>query len=171
MKWIRLPVVMLFYLSISISLNAQPAGPSVVASGGSSTEGKNLVLEWTLGELAVRSIATSQGMFTEGFHQPVLTVEEIALPNPTRAKAPLELTVAPNPVHSTLNIRLHSEIEGKVVISLFDPQGRRLRSFTTNPSGSDLEWDMSNYPAALYHLSVRTERGELLKSFKVTKID
>jgi hypothetical protein len=161
----------LLCLGLLTFLQAQQRSPSVLAPGGASAKGAFITLDWTLGELAVRSLSTPGGMLTEGFHQPTLQVEETTTRPAKELGGQLRLTVAPNPVHSMLSIRIESELEGRTVIDLWDLQGRRLQTVTARLSGEDLEWDMSSLPAAVYSLSFRTEEGGLLRTFMVTKVD
>ena len=121
--------------------------------------------------MAVSTLATSDGLLTQGFHQPMLLVEE-TFETPAKIMADgLQFSVAPNPVSSTLSIRIGAEWQGEGAIELWDFQGNRLETAKVNLPGEQLEWDLSRYPAALYSLMLRDENGVLLRTFKISKIN
>lgn len=145
--------------------------PMVFSAAGSTVKGPGITLDWTLGELAVSTIATPGGLLTEGFHQPMLLVEETFEPPVKTMAVGQQFSVAPNPVSSTLSIRIGAEWEGEGEIELWDFQGNRLQKAKVNLPGEQLEWDLSRYPAALYSLMLRDENGVLLRTFKISKIN
>ena len=145
--------------------------PMVFSAAGSTAKGPGITLDWTLGEMAVSTLATSDGLLTQGFHQPMLLVEE-TFETPAKIMADgLQFSVAPNPVSSTLSIRIGAEWQGEGAIELWDFQGNRLQTAKVNLPGEQLEWDLSRYPAALYSLMLRDENGVLLRTFKISKIN
>lgn len=147
MKWMFLPIVMLFYLGILVSLNAQPTYHSVMAAGGGFVEEeKTVVLPWTRGELAVRTLPTSGGLLTEGFHQPILSLEQVASNINEELGGQVQLLVAPNLVRSIFCFKIHSELEGKAVIDLWTLRGRLLKRTIADLSQVDMQWDITPFP-------------------------
>lgn len=144
---------------------AQSLSPSVLASQGAISQGDNFSLEWTLGELAVATIRTPDGMLTEGFHQPVLKVEEL-----TSLTEGYQITLAPNPVKSILSVDIRSETEAEVTMQLLNLNGQPLQIHRANFPFETTELDLSNYPSGLYFLRFSEKDGKLLKTFKITKV-
>lgn len=156
---------------------AQSISQSVISSSGTVSQGEHIQLEWTLGEPAIQSIRTSNGLITEGFHQPMLRVEALDEPvnppdmafNPTTIEG-LQITIAPNPVQSLLSIQIESDVDQQGVIYLSDLAGQRLQQLEASFFDESLEWDFSRFPSGMYLLSFYTNAGELLRTFKVTKV-
>src|SRR5665647_2756028 len=71
----------LFSVIIGISLNAaaQENFRSVISAAGGVDKSDNIELEWTLGEVATETLTNVNSLYTQGFHQPVLSVEKIKL--------------------------------------------------------------------------------------------
>ncbi len=151
------------------SAQGQQLTPSVLAVGGDSFRGAGLWLDWTLGEVAVKTLPLAPGQVTEGMHQPSLQILPID-PGSGLAEGEIQVKLAPNPVQSHLRITLSSDREGSAFIDLHDAHGRLLRQETGNLQQDARDWDMSSYPAGMYMLSFRTRSGELLKTFKVEKM-
>ena len=119
-------------------------------------------LDWTLGETAVSRWNTPGGFTTEGFHQPILEVS--LLPEYSSPK----VSIAPNPVQSTLNV-LVSDAKQKVLFGqLVDIQGRVLVQ-RTNLSSGNTEFNLSNLPSGIYFLKVSQQNGKPIEVFKVVK--
>lgn len=161
-------------LGLAMMSTAQSLSPSVIASNGTVSQGNQIQLEWTLGELAIQSLQTTDGLLTEGFHQPNLLVEILDVPEtdlfPVLDET-FNITVAPNPVQSTLYIQMEAESDHDGVIRLSDYSGQRLKRLETEFSNQTLEWDLSPYPSGIYLLSFYSKEGRLLKQYKVSKVD
>ncbi|MCB0651944.1 MAG: hypothetical protein KDC85_11770 [Saprospiraceae bacterium] len=152
--------------------SAQEQSPTVMAAaGGSTAKGAAMTLDWTLGELSVSSLETPNGLLTEGFHQPMLRVETILESPVKQGGKDLEMTLAPNPVSSSLSIRIHSEWEGEGELALWDARGQRLQRATVDLSLAQLEWDLGGYASGIYSVTLRDAKGLLLRSYKISKID
>ncbi len=165
--------MLLCLLGICLSgiMHAQQKAPSVLSAAGNTAKGAGITLDWTVGELSVSSLATPDGMLTEGFHQPMLKVEKI-IESPTKKwEAEFQMSIAPNPVSSTLSIRINSEWNGAGEIALWDARGQRLKKATLNLSLAELVWDLSGYASGIYSLTLRDESGVLLRSYKISKIN
>ena len=166
----RKNLLIILCLSIGTMLQAQQSDLAVIAPAGSSDETTSLTLDWTLGELAVQSLEDFGVMLTEGFHQTWLFIEDILNPPEDSSNNQFTVSVSPNPTPAELHIKIDSYLEGKGALALNTLNGQLMKYETINLSSGDHEWSMANYPAGLYILTLKTEKGELLKSFKITKI-
>ena len=165
-KKIILPLIGLAFVCLC---NAQSLSPSIISSSGELSKTKNIQLEWTLGEIAVKSLSTSTGMITEGFHQP-LSSEEIIQNLPIQDYN-FDVTISPNPVKAQLNINIASDLDQTGTIYLSNLAGQRLEQLRTSFYNQSLEWDFNALPGGMYFLSFFSEEGELLKTFKVAKAE
>jgi len=163
--------LLILCISIVTLLQAQQTNTAVIAPAGTSTNGTAVMLDWTLGELAVQSLETSNRLFTEGFHQPVLIVKETTEEEdtPILFNGQIDVWVGPNPTVSILYIKIDTDLEGQAVLSLRTIEGKLLKNERISLSSTDHEWDMSQYPGGLYILAIHTEKGEMLRTFKITK--
>ena len=161
MKIYQLFLVGAFTVSTLIG-NAQSLSPAVISTAGGHMQNSQVSMDWTLGEAAVSRWKTPQGFVTEGFHQPVLEVS--LLPQYETAM----ISIAPNPVQSTLNVQIKELSKHSLFANLVDIQGRVLIPLTSLQLGST-EFDMSNLPAGMYFLNVSRQNGKSLEVYKVVK--
>ncbi len=152
-------------------LHAQQKDPAVLSAAGNTAKGAGITLDWTLGELAVSTLATTDGLVTEGFHQPMLRVESTFESPIKKGETTFQMTIAPNPVTSTVSIRIHSEGEGAGEIALWDARGQRLQRATVDLSLALQEWDLSSYASGIYTVTLWDEKGVLLRSYKISKLN
>lgn len=141
---------------------AQTLSPEVISSAGGKMQSASISLDWTLGEMAVTRWNTPNGFATEGFHQPVLQIT--LLPEYSSPK----VSIAPNPVQSTLNVRVNEAPQKTLFAQLVDVKGRVLVQ-RTNLGLGNTELNLSNLPAGTYFLQVLQQNGKTLEAFKVVK--
>jgi len=76
----------------------------------------------------------------------------------------------PNPANNELHISLGSTLAEPAQITVFDQQGRKIKSFDVNYDGlSEIKIDLSSLTRGYYFLSVNTNQFSTTKSFVVTK--
>ncbi|HJW27899.1 MAG TPA: T9SS type A sorting domain-containing protein, partial [Saprospiraceae bacterium] len=148
----------------SAILSAQNLSPTVLAPAGSAERNDQLQLEWTLGEIAVDASAIQNHLFTEGFHQPYLTVEpataSTTAPDPEeQAKWMANVTVAPNPVNSTLTVQFKELPQGSYQLSLTSPEGKLLLNETMSAGEQHEELNLARFESGMYYLQVRSMDG------------
>lgn len=141
---------------------AQTLSPEVISSAGGKMQSASISLDWTLGEMAVTRWNTPNGFATEGFHQPILQIT--LLPEYSSPK----VSIAPNPVQSTLNVRVNEAPQKTLFAQLVDVKGRVLVQ-RTNLGLGNTELNLSNLPAGTYFLQVLQQNGKTLEAFKVVK--
>ena len=122
-------------------------------------------VNWALGEAAVSRVyaENGKGSVTEGFHQPALQVKPVADPNR------LQVTLAPNPVLSVLNLNLPASIASEVSATLADAQGNVVLNRVPLKPGST-ELDLSLFPAGMYFLTIRQADQPSGQTYKVVKL-
>jgi hypothetical protein len=155
-------------LFIASLAQSQQLSPSVLASDGGISKAAGISLEWTLGETFVESRSTTDRLYTQGFHQPVLLVKNVITPFEQLITG-FQVTVAPNPVESVLTATIVSPGNENIYLTLIDFTGRRLPVQTTNGKFSSVHVDMSGMISGIYLLEIRNESGQLIKTFKIIK--
>jgi hypothetical protein len=148
---------------------AQSFERSVLASDGASSTLGDITLDWTLGELATATLVTEDGMLTQGFHQPVLSVARVLTYE--NLEDYYTVQVMPNPVSTLLNIDIQSEREDRLSVELLDLNGKILNQQALEFPFQRLQFDMGIYPGGLYLVRVQTEDNKPVGLFKVNKLD
>jgi hypothetical protein len=132
-----------------------------------------MILEWTIGEVAVQTIRSGDKMYTEGFHQPSIRVEpfeEEQLHTRAVSSTPGTIRVAPNPVGDLLNIELDLAEEMEVVIQLNDISGQLIRNEKMQVAKGTMQMDFSNVASGMYVLVVKSLDGQFVRTCKISKI-
>lgn len=148
---------------------AQSIERSVIASDGASNTLGEITIDWTLGELATTTLVTDNGMLTQGFHQPVLSVTKVLTYE--NLEEFYTIQVMPNPVSTFLNVDIRSEREEALSVELLDLNGKILRQLPMEFPFQRIQFDMGNYPGGLYLVRVKTVDNKPVGLFKVNKLD
>ena len=157
---------------------AQEHGPSVVSPAGGFNYTSALSLDWTLGEIAIETNRAGEKVYTEGFHQPVVHLENvekaIEYRNLDEAEisviSDMEITVAPNPVRSILYIRVASNDPSEIILQFSDITGKTVLSTVIDPVMNSMDLDLSFYASGLYLLQFIDSLGRVLETHKVIKV-
>ena len=170
----RLVCVIFTLPAMVYTINAQQLSPSVLAADGGTASDGEIIIEWTLGEPFVQSIYASENIYTEGFHQPVLKVERIN--NLLKEDEDLAsrfsgllIDLAPNPVESTIMIHAESQSEDVLILRVTDLSGREL-SVKKYSTPIKEYFDMAGYISGMYIFTFNNPQGEVIESFKISKI-
>jgi len=155
-------------LGISKVSFSQEASPTVVAAGGGTAKGTSVSLDWTLGEVAVESIRSSKSLYTQGFHQPVLVVEQIKDKTDLPVKN-YNISIYPNPVISLLYIQLHFIPATRLSVVLRDGRGKLLQKKEIPAKSTGLQLNVSAYPQGAYHLQIQNSDGSIVSHYNVIK--
>ena len=157
--------------------SAQATTPSVISPNGGVAQNSIMILEWTIGDIAVQSYHSGDKFYTEGFHQPMLTVEPVDELEPvtTRTDDISEgsaglVRVMPNPVSSTLNVQFELETQMNIHLRVIDLQGQLLDSQKMKIEQGNMTLDFSSYPTGMYMLHIESEDGRFVRSCKISKI-
>jgi hypothetical protein len=169
-------LILLFSVCCFIQpLSSQYVSPEVVSSNGGTGTAAGIQLEWTLGEPAIEGRTGQQQSFTEGFHQPVILVEQVALTSShigTRSEHEhlSWISVSPNPVATELTIRFVSDTGEQYYCQVRDANGALISQRTLNTLDGNAEMDVADLAAGLYFLHfIAADDGEV-SVFKVVKI-
>lgn len=146
--------------------SAKGSAPSVIGAAGGTAVQSTLTLDWTLGEVFVESITDQKDRwYTEGFHQPLLTVR--AYPAPLDSRYTIQ--IAPNPTPDRLDISIQTNEPENLTLRLLDVTGKTLLLQTAPPRTSTLQWSLKHLPEGMYMLSFINAKGIRINSFKIIK--
>jgi hypothetical protein len=157
----------LFIASISFTY-AQRLSPTVIPSAGGSDKINEITLDWTLGELAIETIAKPNGLLTEGFLQPI-RIRNIKWPHPPLLATGYTIRVFPNPVASMLNVNINSSVDKKVSLKLLDNNGNTIYLTSTYSKGSTVSINLRNVASGVYHLVIQDSSGAVISTYEIVK--
>ena len=122
--------VLVMLCSLSTAMRSQDSAPSVISPNGGIAADSHMILEWTIGEVAVQTLRSGDNVYTEGFHQPVLKVEiieqEVIRPR-VASEDPGDkgtIRVVPNPVSALLTVYFDFTETMEVNVQVNDVNGR-----------------------------------------------
>lgn len=166
-------------ICILSTVHSQQLSPSVIAAQGGISKAAGIALEWTLGEPFTESLPVSNGLYTQGFHQPLLQVIQISktltkqvagyAKTVTKPVTNYKITVVPNPVQSYLTASITAPNSDKIIVSLIDFAGRVIPVRFASGIFSTVRVDMTGMIAGIYMLEMRKATGELIQTFKIIK--
>ena len=166
----RIAISFLFLLS-TLSLTAQvQLVNSVIASAGRFSTSGSITLSWTLGEMAVKTLAGTNLMLNQGFQQPW----ELIIDGGTPIQEPelnWSVKAFPNPVRDNLNVEFTLEKSERFSMEILDITGKKIyqREAETIMPDQTIQLDFSSYKEGIYILRVVSEDQKTHKIYKIRK--
>ena len=143
---------------------SQTLSPDVITTSGDYFTSANNSLSWTIGECITETYSSTNNILTQGFQQSkytITSVEEITNSN-------VSVLVYPNPAINFINISAESTLLRKMKVELFDISGKLIQSaFFQN----NVQLNISQYANSEYILRVYDDNNNLVKTFKLQKIN
>jgi hypothetical protein len=157
-------IFILFSMLFAFSVNAQIKQEVIASAGGYNINGA-LSISWTLGETIIPTFTSQDGslILTHGFQQKLIvtTVEE-------NLDLLVNIKVFPNPASEVLNIQFEAPVEGEIVLSILDSQGRLVKRDIIESTMVEKQINLQDIPAGIYYL--RMTKGKLVNVYKVVKL-
>lgn len=161
----------IIFVLLAINLHAQSVERHVIATaGGTYYDGvNNFEMDYTVGEVAVTTISTTNNTLTQGFQQPfkltLTAVQEYPDSDP-------QVIVYPNPVIDQLNISIEKPETGVYRVIVYDMLGQLMadKSFIAGSGGTEkLNIDFNPYATGNYFVRIMHEK-KVLQTSKIIKI-
>ncbi|MEP6796069.1 MAG: T9SS type A sorting domain-containing protein [Saprospiraceae bacterium] len=164
------------------SLFSQASDQYIIAAQGGCSEGKSMVLSWTIGDLVTETANLKESTVTQGFQQPIISVKEINVANPVDVSAngaktfennvapinpeAFQAEVYPNPFGTDITIKIENA-DQEYYMDIIDPAGNLLsRNKSRNPQEVI---NLLNLPAAQYLLRISSLDAKQSKVFQIIK--
>jgi hypothetical protein len=165
----RIVFIILLVFSSQIFLIGQEIQltPEILSPAGNYYNNGTINISWTIGEIAVSTLAGDNLILTQGFQQPIVAIgTSINKENFDRL-----IKVYPNPVQNHLNVFFPFDNLGNLTICVSDITGRRLmlNKIHTIKTGTILNIDFSQYKPGIYLLMIYSEDKEVNRFYKVRK--
>ncbi|HOF20241.1 MAG TPA: T9SS type A sorting domain-containing protein [Bacteroidales bacterium] len=135
----------------------------VVSSTGTSAEGANVRISWTVGEPMIGTFTGTSVILTQGFHQSKLTItslKEIDLPS-------FEVNVYPNPFFSQLQITVTKGDWNNLQYLLFSLDGKLLQQKVALNQVETM--NLESFAQGVYLLKVSGHHNQTIRTFLVIK--
>ncbi len=162
---------LLFIFSVIISSSfvfSQDLSLNVMASQGSVDSTSDIILEWTLGEIFIKTVVAKDNIYSQGFHQPVLNVAKSSiLTNPLVSQD--NIIIYPNPSDALLNMEFKISYGSTIQLDLFDVFGRFIKESKLKMTGTKLIFNISDLANGIYLLRVSNTDGSLVETHRIIK--
>lgn len=160
-KYLILVLATFFGLYVS----GQSISSYVVASAGQSVEAGGLNISWTLGEIAIETLESTDLVLTQGFQQGYFEITSVGEPLSNN----FAIKVYPNPASEFVWVNLESdEIKG-AVIELYDLEGKLVYNNKISITEGPSQIDLTNLSSSQYILRVSDYSGNVLQTYKLIK--
>ncbi len=155
--------VCLMIWAFSISVMSQIIEPQAITASGNTFSSSNVVLTYSIGEIATETYKTSSLMLSQGFIQPEINVET----GYTDPEISVDFKVYPVPATSYVFIE-SEEVRENMVVELYNISGSKL--LTAQITENKMQIDLKNLPASEYQLNIISSgQKKLIKSYKIVK--
>ena len=146
---------------------SQSLTPTVIASAGSYYESANLRLSYTLGEIAVSTLSTTNLILTQGFQQPTLIISSVNDPD----EFDWSIIAYPNPVSDYLNVSFNFMDKQDIIIELSDITGKKVlfERYDGMIGKEEKSVSFSNLKSGIYILNIYNTERTFLKTVKIQK--
>jgi hypothetical protein len=151
---------------VIISAQNQTIKPEVISSAGSRFQGNTMIIDWTLGEIAISTLQGNSVIISQGFHQPKLIV--------TRADDPEEIngeiSVYPNPTSDKVSVRMNLRKFTAVSLRLFNSEGKIIADRKIHGMNILETISLGTLPNGNYILNLLPDGFKTAQTFKIQKI-
>jgi len=155
-------IFILFAVFLVLTVSGQVKQEVIASAGGYNTSG-GVSISWTLGETIIPTYQNGNLILTHGFQQQLIVtaVEE-------NLDILVNIKVFPNPASDNLNIRFEEPVDGEVVITIHDSQGRLIKTEMIEATTTEKQINLQDLGAGVYFL--RMTKGKLVNVYKVVKL-
>jgi len=138
----------------------------LISTTGDRLIGQNMVLNFSMGEVAVGTVSSNQQKLTQGFYQPAHISTSIENFEAS------QIQFFPNPIHKTLFIRLNQDLQvhHEFEVTIFDLFGKIIK-YQTLPvmSGNEHLLDLGDQPSGIYLMHLQSKDKAIITTHKIIK--
>ncbi|MCD4833047.1 MAG: T9SS type A sorting domain-containing protein [Bacteroidales bacterium] len=139
----------------------------VIATAGGDTTVNGVSVSWTLGEVAIETIANDDStlILTQGFQQGYFEITSIGEPLSNN----FLLKVYPNPASEFVWVALESEEIKDAIVELYDMEGKLVYNSKLNVVEGPNKIELNRLSSSQYILRISDATGNVLQTFKLIK--
>lgn len=164
MKFFTLSFILVILCS---TLRSQEISNQLLSTAGQVSQSKNIQLEWSLGEIATTFFYNGDGLYTQGFHQPV--IKKRSYDDNTLSIKSANIEVWPNPTQNYLSIKVLNSTDKDLTFALFNTNGELLRNIEVEGKDAQFTLNLEKLLPGFYHLKIFNSEGILIDHQKVIK--
>ncbi len=157
----------LVFLLSSFHLQSQDIRQSLIGPGGTETAVTATRLDWSLGQIVNTTVKTKDGLLTQGYLQPIISLDKPDNFIPTNSAT---LSLYPNPALANLTVTISFDSNQRVSMSMFNIYGSPCLTIPDILSGSKKELDLRPYPSGTYFIMLYDTSGRLINKTHFIKI-
>ncbi len=156
-------VCLLFSIVSVFTVTAQ-IKQEVISSAGGSKVRDNISINWTLGETIIPMFKSANNNLTlsGSFLQTVIITADRE-----PGDISMKVSVFPNPSPEDVNIRFESPVDARVRISLYDSQGKEVKTGIIEQGESEHHFPLKDLAPGFYLL--RLSKGEIVNVYTLIK--
>lgn len=139
----------------------------VVASAGGDTTLNGVSVSWTLGEVAIETIADQDStvILTQGFQQGYFEITSVGEPLSNE----FEIKIYPNPAREYVYVDLKSNEIKSTVVEIFNMDGKLVYNQKFDYAAGPNQVTLNGLNSNQYILRVTDSKGNVLQTFKLIK--
>ena len=144
---------------------AQSVEPSVIGGAGDFYTSTNSQLSFTVGEMMVETVSSTNSIITQGFQQPDELPDAIDenLPNN------VQVTMYPNPTRDRLVVEVENN-DQPLELMLFDMNGKQVMSKQMPATNNREEMNLVDFANGNYLLNIVSKDNKYSASYKIQKL-
>jgi hypothetical protein len=148
------------------TVRCQTISPQVIATAGKSSANGGFTIDYTVGELVVKTLSVTGNMVSQGFHQTYTSTSSIEDGKDVK----ITIQVYPNPTYDFVNISISGENEIDFIASVFDASGRNILNMLKSES-SQLQVDLSAVAPGSYFINLTNNQTHIpIKTVQIQKL-
>lgn len=157
----------IIFLLSSLRLQSQDIRQSLIGPGGAETAVTATRLDWSLGQIVNTTVKTNDGLLTQGYLQPIISLDK---PDSFIPANSVTLDLYPNPASANVSVTISFDSDQMVCMSMFNIYGSPCLTIPNILSGSIKELDMRPYPSGTYFIMLYDTSGRLINKTHFIKI-
>lgn len=142
------------FLFTMYTLNVFSQNQNVISNGGNYQESTGGSLTWTIGEVVINTLESTDVHVTQGFNQDWLNFLNIEV-----FSEKINVTVYPNPTTEFINI----ESDKKSDLAIYDASGKLVGQYKVNKTD---QIDLSELSGGIYYLNFSRKNAKI-KTIKI----
>lgn len=148
---------------------AQDKSQSVISTAGDVSKSSTMILEWTVGEPAIETLQSSTALLTQGFHQPVLKIQQKDVARAVKNSSNPAL-IYPNPATALVTIQMQKPLERSLQVLISDASGKVLLRNNFPQKSNAVKINLANLSQGTYLLQLVEADGSIQSSYQVIKV-
>jgi hypothetical protein len=161
------PYLFLLFILITMSGWGQSLELSILTTGGDFATGKSGSLSWTLGEMVIETVSTTDHYLTQGFqqsfHELMTSLEPVT--------KEINFSIYPNPAKDHVNIDITTGSRFFCYqIEIIDLTGEMVYQSELLCNSFHQRTSIAHFSSSLLLIRITGQSGEILKTWKVIKL-